>query len=112
MIQYKNLRKTLPNDIDIIAFWNDDFHYGEHYLEDMINGFKYTSCSYITKNSFYSKDSLINGTEHNYVTEYVSKYATVFWKNDYSIEELITLPEKSKLKNGYSIDHFELIKEK
>ena len=111
MINYKNLRKTLPNDIDIITFWDDSFSYGEHYIEDMVNGFKYTSSSYITKNSFYFNNNLIKGGEHNYVEEYNSKYATLFWKSDYSIEELIALPEKSKLQNGYSIDHFELVKE-
>lgn len=99
-------------DVAVVAFWSDFFHYGRFYLEDMLNGFKYTECSYITKQSYIIGDEgkICFGMEHQYVDAYSSKYASVFWKDDFSIEELLALPEKGTLKNGYSIDHFELRK--
>ena len=114
MISYEELGKRYLDDVDIIAFWNKKFSYGKFYLEDMINGFKYTSCSFITKQAYFDKatNSIHTGIEHNYVDEYTSKFATIFWAKDYDIKKLADLPESTKLKNGYSIDHFELIKEK
>lgn len=114
MMTYEELGKRNLDGIDIIAFWNKKFSYGQFYLEDMINGFKYTSCSYITKQVFYDSahSNLCSGVEHNYVDEYKSKYTSVFWIDDYTMKQLIALPEASKLKNGYSIDHYELTKEK
>lgn len=114
MISYEELGKRYLDDVDIIAFWNKKFSYGRFYLEDMINAFKYTSCSFVTKQAYFDKTTnrIHSGIEHNYVDEYNSKFATIFWAKDYDIKKLADLPESTKLKNGYSIDHFELTKEK
>lgn len=104
------IKEEMLEDVDIVSFWDKNFQYGEYYLEDMINAFKYTSCSYITKDSFYEKGELVSGIEHDYVDRYISKYATVFWKSDYSFDNLTNMPIEGELPNGYSIDHFELIR--
>jgi len=96
-------------DIDMIAFWSPEYQYGQHYLEDLSNGFKYTSCSYITKNSYFEGSSLIEGNENQY-TQHCNKYNSIFWKKDFDLNELLSLSECFEHENGYSIDHFELIK--
>jgi len=96
--------------IDVVAFWSPEYEYGKYYLEDMVNAFKYTSCSYITKDSYFVGGEVCEGVEHDYVQRCNSKYASLFWKSDYSVEKLLEFPEEIDMENGYSIDHFELKK--
>lgn len=92
---------------DLIAFFSDEMDYEIFYLEDMINGFKYTACDYITKAAYFSGDQLHAGTEHDFVSQMGSKYRTVFWREAFSPEELLTMDGGvHQLPNGYSIDHF------
>ena len=65
---------------DLVAFFSPEMDYEIFYLEDLINGFKYTACDYITKAAYLSGDELHTGAEHDYVTEIGSKYRTVFWR--------------------------------
>src|SRR5690606_8430705 len=48
--------ETVKSEFDMIAFFKDEYEYGMFYLEDMVNGFKYTDSDYITK------DAYLNGT--------------------------------------------------
>ncbi|MDO5558455.1 MAG: hypothetical protein Q4F95_02535 [Oscillospiraceae bacterium] len=89
---------------DIVSFWGNDRKYGIYYLEDMINGFKYTDCSYITKGE----------AQHEYTEKIGDKYATVFWRSSYETGFLAGLDEKDIfLENGYSSDcaNYEIFKE-
>lgn len=91
---------------DMITWFADNTYYDIFYLEDMINGFKYTACDYITKDAWVENGILNSGIEHNYVNEMKSKYRTVFWRSAFSVNYLLNLQEKPiKLANGYSIDH-------
>lgn len=92
---------------DMITWFDDRSDYGEFYLEDMINAFKYTSCDYVTKDAYIKNGKLIDGTEHNYVNTVKSKYRTVFWCSSYDPDFLINKlnSEITELPNGYSIDH-------
>ena len=90
---------------DVLAFWNHKASYGEFYLEDMVNGFKYTACDYITKDAYVSAGTLHAGTEHNYVQWISDKYRTVFWKDAFSLDALLQLTA-GPCENGYSADHF------
>lgn len=104
----RGMEKKL-DECDMVAVWNENSEYGAFYLEDMINGFKYTDCAYITKDSFISNGKLNSGVEHNYVDHIRNVYATVFWKNAIDYMKIIQMTNDSgqiSAKNGYSIDHF------
>ena len=84
---------------DMIALWGPNRVYGPHYLEDMVNAFKYTDCDYITKGTPRGK-SLI----HNYTEEIIDPFSTIFWKRSYFeiARELRSGPCRKK--NGYVSD--------
>ncbi|EQB38124.1 hypothetical protein M948_05995 [Virgibacillus sp. CM-4] len=99
--------ETMKHKFDMVTFFDERKVYGEFYLEDMINGFKYTDSDYITKHAYYHGDELVKGTEHDYVNSIDDKYRTVFWGDSFTVEELVSMTEPVKKENGYSIDHFE-----
>lgn len=108
LISEKDLNEEIKMQHDIIAFFNSKYKYREYYLEDMINGFKYTASDYITKDSFYDGAELVKGIEHDYVDKIKDKYKTVFWSASFKADALLNLKNDEKIENGYSIDHFEL----
>lgn len=57
---------------DIIAPWGPGRVYGPHYIEDMVNGFKYTDCRYVAK-------PIPGETGHHYTGRIADGYAAVFW---------------------------------
>ena len=90
---------------DMVAFFNEENDYGLFYLEDMINGFKYTDSDYITKDSYYDQNNEIqSGIEFDYVSEFKDKFKTVFWPEAYTAKELIGFNKSLELINGFSID--------
>lgn len=98
---------ALLEQYDMVAWFGPEAHYGVFYLEDMVNGFKYTACDYITKDAWYEGGTLHAGTEHGYVARMGSKYRTLFWRSAYTPEFLLSSTEGGELPNGYSIDHFQ-----
>lgn len=94
-------------DYDLVAWFSPEAEYGGFYLEDMVNGFKYTACDYVTKDAWYENDVLHEGVEHNFVNRMGSKYRTVFWRKAFNGEFLLNLSDEQMLENGYSIDHFQ-----
>lgn len=104
----ENKAKEIYNEYDFIAFFKEDYFYEEYYLQDMINGFKYTDSDYITKDSYYHNNQIVVGIEHNYVNEMKDKYKTVFHIKVFNLDFLLSLNNSIYLNNGYSIDHFEL----
>ncbi|MDR2650636.1 MAG: glycosyltransferase [Clostridiales bacterium] len=105
LILTENLRERY-DEFDVIAFFHPDMAYEGFYLEDMINGFKYTDCDYISKDAYYSGDRMVNGIEHDYVKYVSSKYRAVFWAKSANPETLLALKDGAPYPNGYSIDHF------
>ncbi|MDO5558458.1 MAG: glycosyltransferase [Oscillospiraceae bacterium] len=91
---------------DMVSWFDENSVYGSYYLEDMANGFKYTACSYITKDAWYNGRKLNTGTEHNYVNSMNSKYRTLFWRDAFTADFLLGVNGKQNIENGYSIDHF------
>ena len=94
------------DEYDIIAFFKKGSYYGDFYLEDMVNGFKYTDSDYITKDGHYDGNKYMHGKEHDYVSVMPDKYRTVFWREGFTAEKLIGMKCNSPLLNGYSIDRF------
>lgn len=103
----KDFTEEIKQEHDIIAFFDSRYFYGEFYLEDMVNGFIYTDCDYITKDAYYNGDLFNQGIEHDYVDMMKDKYRTVFWSNTYTLEEILGINGIVELKGGYSIDRFE-----
>ena len=90
---------------DIVAFFNEENEYGHFYLEDMINGFKFTDSNYITKDAHYNHNKeLQSGIEFDYVNEFKDKFKTIFWANQYNSKELLKLKKSDNLLKGFSID--------
>lgn len=107
LILESDFNEKIKNNYDIIAFFGSKKYYGMYYLEDMINAFKYTNSKYITRDSFYSKNNLNKGIEHDYVSIIKDKYKTIFWSSDFEYKQLIELKYNTRIDGGYSIDHFE-----
>lgn len=91
---------------DMVTWFDSEAEYGTFYLEDLANGFKYTSCDYITKDAWYEGAVLHRGVEHDYVSHMRSKYRTLFWTEAFPAGDLLNMPVSQALPNGYSIDHF------
>ncbi|WP_226670839.1 glycosyltransferase [Metabacillus litoralis] len=96
------------SDFDYIAFMSDEYEYGEFYLEDMINGFKYTNSTFITKDSYFSGLNRIAGIENDYVNRVSDYKRTLFSLAHFSVEELLNIKNLKVEKPGYSIDSLEL----
>lgn len=108
LIEEKNIVDEY-NNYDFVTFFNDKYTYEEYYIEDMINGFKYTDSDYITKDSYYFNNEYIKGYEYDYVNKMKDKYKTIFDLNKYLIDYLCNIEGEILLENGFSVDHFELI---
>ena len=89
---------------DMVAFFSDDMEYEMFYLEDMINGFKYTACDYITRDAFREGEVFHQGTEHGYVRKMGNKYRTVFWRTAFSEDAILQMNGPCEMPNGYSIE--------
>ncbi len=57
----------------MVALWSDGRSYGPAYLEDMVNGFKYTACDYVTK-----PDPAMGLVGHRYTDQITDPYGTLF----------------------------------
>lgn len=101
----ENLDAAALGRFDMVTWFDPEAYYGEFYLEDMINGFKYTGCDYITKDAYLSGGVLTGETEHGYVEHMGSPYRTVFWREAFPDEFFLKEPEPGALPNGYSADH-------
>ena len=106
LVSVDNLTGEVYDGADIITFFNPTAHYGVSYLEDMANGFKYTDCDYITKDAFVYNDKIVPGVEHSYVNVMPDRARTIFWRNSFRMDQLLSLGENVNISNGYSIDHF------
>lgn len=100
--------EELKQQHDMITFFDDKIDYNIFYLEDMVNGFKYTDSEYITKDAYYQDSILHEGIEFDYVSEMKDKHKTLFWSETYSLQQLLDMDGHVQLVNGFSIDHFSL----
>lgn len=103
-----DLSASVLSNYQVIAFFSDEFFYEGFYLEDMINAFKYTDSSFITKDAYLDGDHYIKGVQNDYVSYYKSLYSTIFWISDFKAEDVIKRSFVSE--KGYSADHFSLIR--
>ncbi|MCF0134813.1 MAG: hypothetical protein HUJ69_00125 [Lachnospiraceae bacterium] len=92
------------SEFDMVAFWKNGACYEVFYLEDMINGFKYTGSDYITKDAYYSAGILRSGVQHNYVSGPAEPCRTVYWTAAFDGSLLADAKAACADKEGYSID--------
>ena len=97
----KNLDTFDMAKFDMVAFWDCDDKYYSRYLEDMINGFRFTNCDFVTKP--------FEGNGHVFTESMVKKTRSVFWLKQYTISELLNLPNYDlELSNGYLINSYDI----
>lgn len=101
----EDIENQLFEKYDYIAYFDDNIEYGRHYLEDMINAFKYTNSDFITIASKIINNEIV-GTSHDYVKESAEISKTVFDINKYDVIE--ALNKKSIVGKGYAIDPFQI----
>ncbi|WP_156290924.1 glycosyltransferase [Oceanobacillus salinisoli] len=107
LISVNELEQNYSN-YDYITFFNEKYEYGEYYLEDMVNGFKYTNSSYITKDSYFNGAHKISGIENNYINRVSDPARTIFSTTAFNYIQLMDALNSKELDNGYSIDSLEL----
>lgn len=107
LLRRDQITKEIFGKFDMITFFDPTRFYGTYYLEDLINGFKYTDCSFITKSIFPADLKQANDQHFTYINdESIDKYCTVFWRADYLFDELLNTKIVSKGKKGFQIDPF------
>jgi glycosyltransferase involved in cell wall biosynthesis len=97
--------------IGYFCWFSSKNSYEKYYLNDLINGFKYTNCQYITKNGYFDADgTYITGSEHEYTSMCSGKAFSLFSERQIAPITLQAYDEHEKfeLENGYSIDPFEM----
>lgn len=99
------LTKDIFESADMFTYFDENSYYGEFYLEDMINGFKYTDSDFITKSSYYIGEKLIKGENHEYYNGNPNIYRSIFWRANYEFESVINnFPQCKSNGMGYSTD--------
>ena len=102
------VESELPDDMldvfDFVAYFSERADYGDYYLEDMINAFKYVDVDFVTKQAYYLNGKLQVGVHHDYVDSYEDKMRTVFSSKNY--QKLSDFDECVGYQ-GYAVDPFE-----
>lgn len=115
LIEEKELYKweVLKREYSIgyFCWFSSDNNYEKHYLNDLLNGFKYTDSKFITKNAYYNKKGeYLPGKEHEYTNKCSGKALSLFTAKYLNPEDLSSYTEEQEFdyKGGYSIDPFEV----
>ncbi|WP_395166945.1 glycosyltransferase [Francisella salimarina] len=99
------------NNIKLFTYFNVENSYEENYLNDLVNGFKYTDSSFITKNSYFTEIEYVKNKEHEY-TNYIESIDKALFRTDKfkptDFKNYNYSHKVENLGNGYSIDPFEL----
>lgn len=107
LISQDEMSEEMYNNYDVIACFSNKYEYGQFYLEDMINAFKYTRCDYITKDAYEYNGEFTTGVEHNYVERIEDRFRTVYWRKSFTWGD-IEKSSNTSISNGYSVDPLEL----
>ena len=99
----KDLSDEVLEKYEFIAFFDEEASYGVHYLEDMVNAFKYTDVDFVTKQAYLLNGQLVAGVEHDYVDSYGDKARTVFSTRNYRLVSELD----GFMGLGYAVDRFE-----
>lgn len=90
---------------DMFTYFDENAEYGEFYLEDMINCFKYADVDFVTKVSFYEDGVLFDGPRNDYYSGEYEISQTIFWRESYSLPSIFDEnPESIGECKGYAAD--------
>ncbi|MCE3026009.1 glycosyltransferase [Salinicola sp. DM10] len=98
-------------NIGYFCWFSESHVYGENYLNDMLNAFKYTDSNYITKNAYFEPGGgFVDGAQHEYTNSCSGKALSLFSCKYHHPMEFYQIAEDEsfELKNGYSSDPFEI----
>lgn len=97
--------------IGYFCWFSESNSYEKYYLNDLLNGFKYTNCRYITKNAYFDrKGRYVDGEQHEYTTQCSGKGLSLFSAQYLSPSDFDSYGADVgfEFENGYSIDPFEV----
>lgn len=99
------------HDIGYFCWFSDESEYEKYYINDLLNAFKYTNSSFITKDAYFNnKGVYISGKEHEYTDYCNGKNLSLFSTKYFDPKELSSykISERFICSNGYCIDPFEI----
>lgn len=95
---------------EFFTFFSEDLDYASDYLQDMVNGFKFTRGLFVTKNSFVREGKFYKWSfEDDYTNTYLSVYRTLFSsriENCLNVKRLADFENCSLKFQGYSTNPF------
>lgn len=103
LVSLDELTEAAYAQADAIAFFSDSLEYGEFYLEDMLNAFKYADCDYATQETCCVHGEIRPGHEHEYVSSMPDRDRTVFLRDRFKLADLPPANCGEDLANGYAI---------
>lgn len=106
-------RFVAENDIGYMAVFAEEQEYERFYLEDMLNGFKYTDSDYVTMEAWFDGAELTEGKSHEYTNVMPANWRCVFAVQTcagqiLSGQDVMALDMPVVMERGYSIDPFQL----
>ncbi|RIW31882.1 glycosyltransferase [Bacillus salacetis] len=108
LIEESELNDGLKSSYSMVSFFDDKYFYEEYYLQDLVNGFKYTDSDYISKDSYFEHGKMVEGIEYDYISLLKDKGRSAFWFESFTSGTLLELEENERLPNGFAIDSFEV----
>ncbi len=105
----------LVSGFDAVTWFDDNYYYGEFYLEDSLDAFIYTDSDFVTKDCYIVqrtkfKSEFVDGVENDFISSFKSKTSTVFWVKSFDLEKLLSMDMTFNVNHkGYSVDHANLI---
>jgi len=101
----------LQNKIRFFGWFSQYKLYGSGYIQDLINGFKYTDSSFICKSKTMADTGMVDSCQEFEYTYYsTGKDLSLFSTEEYTPMQIIALEASSglpKLSSGFKIDHLE-----
>ena len=99
----EELTEAVYAQADAVAFFSDSIEYGEFYLEDMLNAFKYADCDYVTQEAYCAYGKMRPGREHEYVSSMPDRDRSVFLRERFTLADLPPAGRGEDLPNGYAL---------
>lgn len=95
-IYREDLKKFDISNYDFITFFHEKYIYEEYYLEDLVTGFHYTDCNFISKSN--SDDT------HSYISNISNPYVTMI-----DVKIYLKFKNYDEITLGYNLDNSELL---
>ena len=82
--------------------------YGAHYVQGMINAFKYVDVPYVTKDAYFEEGALVTGVQHDFTYGSPDPYRSMFRISQIDLSVLEQNQQMQFEEAGYSTDPFDL----